>query len=46
LRSNECVASFVAGDVFEFAGGDYLLTIGKARNAIVIWAWELPPGFG
>jgi hypothetical protein len=46
LRSNDCIASFEAGDVFEFAGGDYVLRIGKASDAIVIWAWELPPGFG
>jgi hypothetical protein len=46
LRSNHGVASFETGNVFEFAGGDYVLKVDNASDATVIWVWELPTGFG
>src|SRR5687767_7418796 len=32
--------SLEAGDVFEFSGGDYLLRVDDANEAVVVWAWE------
>jgi uncharacterized cupin superfamily protein len=41
FTSEEGSASFEKGDVFVFAGGDYLLTVETLTAAIVVWAWEL-----
>ena len=45
FRAEEGTASFEAGDVFVFGGGNYSLKINVAATAVVIWAWELPQGF-
>ena len=45
FTAEEGTASFEAGDVFVFSGGDYSLKVNVAVTAVVIWAWELPQGF-
>lgn len=42
FAASEGAASFKAGDIFVFDGGDYEMMIGDATAAVVIWAWKLP----
>lgn len=39
------VTALEAGDVFLFSGGDYKIRTGDSNGAIVVWAWDFPPGF-
>lgn len=45
FSSHEGTASFVAGDVFVFSGGNYSVKVDLSSGATVVWAWELPPEF-
>jgi hypothetical protein len=44
FASDGGIASFEPCDVFEFSGGDYSLQIDQGAQAVVVWAWEFPPG--
>ncbi|MGC4067460.1 MAG: hypothetical protein QM784_22995 [Polyangiaceae bacterium] len=35
-----------AGEIWMFSGGAYSIKVGEPEGALVLWVWELPPGFG
>jgi hypothetical protein len=44
LVTAESTTELKSGEVFEFSGGDYMLRIAAGMQAVVVWAWDLPPG--
>lgn len=46
FRSGGQMYSLEPDDVFEFGGGNYTMSIDPSVDAVVIWVWDLPLGFG
>jgi hypothetical protein len=46
ITAGETSEPFARGDVFRFAGGDYVAKADALKRAELIWVWVLPVGIG